>query len=204
MKKIAAALFVVATFASCNKGKMKPAPPPFRPKVVGTPGPEPVDPTQPTDCEPAKDTLASLSYGERSIPESEGLAREGVAKLTSAEGQGIDEPTRQGLVKDAVDSLIAALIADPYNVSATYNLAAAYARIDRPQCSINMLQRMIQMRGHPSKKNAVDDKLDRLLGRKKQTLDPDFKDLRTDPRFRELISSICSGTDDPGCVSGKR
>ena len=96
---------------------------------------------------------------------------------------------------------ITALNADPYNVRATYSLAAAYARIERRQCSLNLLNRLLQMRAHQSKRADVEAALDRLLGRK-QPLDPDFADMRTDDRFRQLIMKMCEGTNDPNCVYG--
>ena len=64
--------------------------------------------------------------------------------------------TREQYQTDAVNDFITALAADPYNVKATYGLAAAYAKIGRKQCSINLLTRMLQMRPHPSKKAEVE------------------------------------------------
>jgi hypothetical protein len=101
----------------------------------------------------------------------------------------------------AVRDLITALRGDPYNVSATYTLARAYARIGRPQCSMYLLTRLLQMRPHPSKRASVEAHLDQLLGRK-QALDPDFAEMRRDDRFRELIKRMCEGTNDPNCVYG--
>jgi hypothetical protein len=106
------------------------------------------------------------------------------------------------MLKEAVDGFITALLADPYNVNATYNLAAAYARVGRGQCAINLLTRLIQMRDHASRKEEVESKLDRLLGRKKTTLDPDFAQMRDDQRFRGLIAKMCEGSNDPACVFG--
>jgi hypothetical protein len=57
------------------------------------------------------------------------------------------------------------------------------------------------MRPHPSKHADVEGALDRLLGRK-QPLDPDFADMRTDDRFRQLIMKMCEGTNDANCVYG--
>ena len=64
-------------------------------------------------------------------------------------------------------------------MTATYNLAAAYARIGRKQCSLNLLTRLLQMRAHDAKRPEVEAHLDRLLGRK-QVLDPDFSEMRND------------------------
>ncbi len=119
----------------------------------------------------------------------------------ATESAEIEKLTREGYINDAVDHFITALSADPYNVTATYNLAAAYARIGRKQCSINLLTRLLQMRPHPSKHDDVEKHLDRLLGRK-QVLDPDFSEMRKDARFRALIAKMCEGTNDANCVYG--
>jgi hypothetical protein len=105
------------------------------------------------------------------------------------------------MVTKAVHDFITALSADPYNVEATYGLAAAYATIGRPQCTVNLLTRLLQMKAHPSKRAMVDQHLDKLLGRK-QILDPDFANMRRDERFRALIQKMCEGTNDPNCVYG--
>jgi hypothetical protein len=203
MRNLAPFLFLAVLALGACGGKVTPAPQPFRPKVVDTGPTDPPPTTAPADCEPVKESIGALSYGERSIPESEALTKLADTSMASADGQGIDQSTREQLFIEAVERLVQALVADPYNVNATYALAAAYAKIDRQQCSLNMLERLIQMRSHPSKKAAVDAKLDVLLGRRKQAIDTSFKNLRADPRFRELISGICAGTDDPGCVMGR-
>jgi hypothetical protein len=193
------ALAFVLLLAACGAGKAPAAPQPQRPKAE----PRPVDPGPgldvPDDCEPSKDSLGSKTYKERSIDESADYAKEGMTKLAGADAPGIEESTKQALIRDAVEDLIAALVADPYNVEATYSLAATYAEIKRPQCSLNMLSRLIQMRTHTSKKTAVEAKLDELLGRKKKTVDSRFRSLRTDQRYRDLIEGICAGSNDPGC-----
>ena len=122
-------------------------------------------------------------------------------ELKAAETTEADRGTREAYITDAVEHLITALSADPYNVSATYHLAAAYARIGRRQCSLNLLQRLLQLRPHASRRAEVEQHLDRLLGRK-QVLDPDFADMRRDERFRALIQNMCEGTNDASCVFG--
>ena len=199
---LATAVLAVAAAACGGKGKLTPPPPPLRPEAKPVEKPvtnvEPADcpPTDPNDLEPAK------TFDQRSIPESEKLANMSVGMLQQAQTAGIGRPAREQLITDAVTGFIHALLADPYNVNATYNLAAAYARIDRKQCAINLLERLIQMRDHESRKEAVEKKLDRLLGRNKQSLDPDFNDMRGDARFRELITKMCEGSADPACVFG--
>jgi hypothetical protein len=173
-------------------------PPPLRPDPV--PKPEVV---VAKDCE-ATDPATEpkfVAFDERSIPEGQRLADQGYAKLNSANSAEIDRRTRDDALTDAVNDFITALAADPYNVKATYGLAASYAKIGRKQCSINLLTRLLQMRPHPSKKDDVERVFDRLLGRK-QALDPDFSDMRRDPRFRELIAKMCADTNDPNCVFG--
>ena len=157
----------------------------------------------PTDCQPISPAhqLPAKAFAQRSIPESNKLAKDALDKLTTAEGK-VDKPTREGLITEAVDEFITALLADPYNVRATYNLAAAYARIGRKQCAINMLIRLLQMKNHPSRKVDVEHSIDRLLGRKRVQLDPDFNDMRADQRFRALIAKMCEGSGDPACVFG--
>ena len=113
----------------------------------------------------------------------------------------VDRQTREQYITDAVAHLLTALDADPYNVNATYSLAAAYARIGRRQCSLNLLTRMLQMRPHQSKRADVELHLDKLLGRK-QVLDPDFSEMRNDERFRTLIRKMCEGTNSANCVYG--
>ncbi len=203
MSLIRASLLLVL-LASCGGGKLTPPPAPLRPVAKPVDKPPPVaarpadcDPTDPAEKEPSK------SFAQRSIPEAERLAREGDEFLKQAQTDGIDRATREALIEDAVKGLITALLADPYNVLATYKLAAAYARIDRKQCSINLLERLLNMRDHESRKAQVEARLDQLLGRNRQPLDPDFSDMRGDRRFRDLIARMCEGSADPACVFGK-
>jgi hypothetical protein len=200
---IASLLLSLLVTGACGGGPVTKAPQPLRPKAEGLP-PAP-EKTEVVDCEPPNPMAGrpALTYGERSIPEADKLAKQGFDDLRAAESPGIDPVERERLITNAVSSFIDALLADPYNVHATYNLAAAYARIGREQCSINMLERLLQMRDHDSKHKQVEEKLDRLLGRNRQALDPDFADLRSNARFRDLIRDMCAGTDDPGCVHGK-
>jgi len=174
-----------------------PAPEPRRPK------PKPVadrsKDTRRTDCEPRDPTkeLPPVPFDERSVDEAENLATQGVGLMRRAETRGIEKKEREDLLTEAVNRFITALLADPYNVPATYHLAAAYARINRPQCAVNLLSRLVPLRKHASQRAKVEEKIDRLLGRGdyQGQLDPDFFDLRDDPRFRELVKEFDPGAD---------
>ena len=172
--------------------EVEPAPPPKRPKEIKV---QKVSEEAQSDCEPIDPKLLppSVAYVERSIDESQNLANQGFTKLTRAEEADTGRIEREELINSAVDNFITALRADPYNVHATYNLAAAYARIDRPQCAINMLERLVNLRRLRSQKDLVEAKLDRLFGRGKyrRQLDPDFREMRDMEIFRDLVKKFC-------------
>jgi hypothetical protein len=191
----------LALFGAC-RGKQEPTapPPPLRPEAEA--GPSKSSSAIQKDCEPV-DTdhePKPLSFVERSIPEGNRLAEQGKAKLRTAQSAEVTRATREDMITEAVDDFITALRADPYNVEATYSLAAAYATIGRAQCTINLLTRMLQMRPHTAKRGEVEARLNRLLGRN-QALDPDFAEMRKDERFRALIQKMCEGSD-ANCVYG--
>lgn len=178
--------------AACGGGStVKPAPPPLRPQARRAP--LPAAQRQRSDCESVvpSDGPSPLSYEERSVEEAENLANQGYDLL---QGSSADQDSQQSeqMLEQAVHRLITALLADPYNVHATYNLAAAYARIGRGQCAVNLLSRLVPLRRLPSLAPKVEEKLDRLLGRKEYRgrLDPDFFELRDDPRFRDLVKNF--------------
>lgn len=191
------ALAVAASFGAACKSAPKPTlpPPPLRPEPVIKPAPVAVK----TDCDPPDPatTPDAKTYAERAprIQEAQRLSEEGLAKLQAAEGTSLDPASREQLITDAVSSFLDSLSADPYNVNSTYNLAAAYARIGRKQCAYNLLDRLIQMRNHASRSAEVSQKLDRLLGRNKTPLDPDFRDMRSEQTFDCIINNI--GTNTP-------
>lgn len=193
-------LLLLAFVAACGGSQeMTAPPPPLRPD----PEPLPKQAAADKDCAPTdpKEELKALTFDERSIPEGQRLADLGNGNLRVAEGGDVARSTRESSITDAVKFYTTALGADPYNVNATYGLAAAYAMIGRRQCSINMLTRLLQMRPHPSKHAEVEAAIDHLLGRH-QPLDPDFLEMRRDERFRLLIAKMCEGTNDPNCVYG--
>jgi hypothetical protein len=183
---------LLVVLAACGGDTVRGAPPPLRPppRAVASE----MSPSSRTDCSEVAPTdgPAPLSYDERSIEEAGNLADQGYAMLEQSalatEGSG----ERERLLEQAVHRFITALLADPYNVHATYNLAAAYARIGRGQCAVNLLGRLVPLRKLPSQRVKVEEKLDRLLGRKgyRGRLDPDFLYLRDDPRFRDLVKNF--------------
>jgi hypothetical protein len=186
---------VVATLClvgCAGSQKIPPAPEPLRPKPRETPsrGYE----EERTDCDPLEGRagLPPISFDERSVEEADNLANQGFTMLKAAENRELPEQEVERLLENSVDRFITALLADPYNVHATYNLAAAYARVGRSQCAVNLLTRLMPLRRLPSQKAKVEEKLDRLFGRAeyKGRLDPDFLQLRDDPRFRELAKDL--------------
>lgn len=192
-----ALVLTCATLGACKKSApLTPPPPPLRPTPLPPPPPPPA---AKTDCDPStpQSTLPAVAYSVRQprIDEAQKLADAAVADLQAAEGGELDPKTREQFITSAVEGLLNSLNADPYNVHATYNLAAAYARIKRNQCSLNMLERLMLMKDHHSRKVEVGKKIDRLLGRNATRLDPDFNDLRQDKRFGCLISNM--GAEQP-------
>jgi hypothetical protein len=194
----ALALCCVASLGCPEKQELTAPPPPLRPEAEAAP---PRSQAIQKDCEPVDNEPKPLSFDARSIPEGTRLAEQGKAKLRTGRSAEVTRVTSEDMVTQAVDDFITALRADPYNVEATYSLAAAYATMGRYQCAINLLTRLLQMRPHPSKRADVEQHLDKLLGRK-QVLDPDFAAMRKDERFRALIQKMCEGTNDANCVYG--
>jgi len=202
LRLVVSTLLGASLAAGCHgKPEVTAPPPPLRPEAEATP-PKAQSTTQ-KDCEPVDPERETkpLSFDERSIPEGKRLAEQGRSKLRQARSAEVTRTTREDMITQAVDDFITSLRADPYNVEATYSLAAAYATIARHQCTINLLTRLLQLRPHPSKHAEVEQHLDKLLGRK-QALDPDFAEMRKDERFRALIQKMCEGTNDPNCVYG--
>lgn len=193
----AAALLAVAC---SKKQEITAPPPPLRPEPEAT-ADQAKD--QQKDCEVVTPEMEEkpMAFDQRAITESAKLSDGARQNLKLAESAEIERIQREEYITYAVRDLITALRGDPYNVAATYTLAKAYARIGRPQCSMNLLTRLLQMRPHPSKRPQVEQHLDMLLGRK-QALDPDFAEMRRDDRFRQLIKEMCEGTNDPSCVYG--
>jgi hypothetical protein len=182
-----------ALAGGCAKqGTVQPASEPRRPEAkVAEAAP---DRPARTDCAAWKpaDLPGSWTYDQRVVSQGENLANDAFDLLRESEKTSLPRPRRESLIAEAVDKFILALKSDPYNVHATYNLAAAYARIGRDQCSLNLLERLIALRLLPSQKAAVDAKVDRLLGRGryKGDMDPDFYQLRGDSRFLGVVKDL--------------
>lgn len=187
MKPLALCVFTLCFAAACASATPKPAPPPRRPLPMA-------QKEAPKDCMPW--SIAALPpavpHDRRSIEESENLAEAASQLLGASQDRGKPLDVRQRLMTDAVDRLITALLADPYNVEATYVLAATYARIGRAQCAVNLLGRLGALEKLPSLRAAASAKIDLLLGRGefRGRMDPDFFELRDDPRFREVVAKF--------------
>ena len=139
---------LTAAFALAACGGPKKAPPPRRPKAKSAADDGPFD--KRTDCRRTnrKRQLPPVPFDERSVDEADNLADEGQALLRQSSARSIEPKQREELITDAVNRLTTALLADPYNVDATYTLAAAYARIGRAQCAVNLLARLVPLRKH--------------------------------------------------------
>jgi hypothetical protein len=143
-------------------------------------------PQSPEDCEAVmpNEGPPPKRYKELAIDEGAAHAAEGLKILIESE-KNIPPEDVAAKIEAAVAKFFAALAADPYNVNATYNLAAAYARIGRNQCAVNLLYRLAAMKDFHSRKKAIDQKRDRFLGQAKWKgrPDPDFSALRAKPEF---------------------
>ena len=61
------------------------------------------------------------------------------------------------------------------------------------------------MQEHHSRKDEVAASINRLLGRVGKNVDPDFNEMRSDPRFRQMIANMCGNSRDAtDCVYGGR
>lgn len=181
-------LACVACFATaCATTTPKPAPPPRRPEPIAAK-------ELPKDCTPWSPAALppAVVHERRSIEEAQNLAAAGRELLDASKDRGKPPAARQKLVSSAADRLITALLADPYNVEATYVLASTYARIGRAQCAVNLLARLAKLQKLPSLAAAAKAKVDLLFGRGdyRGRMDPDFFDLRDDPRFREVATQF--------------
>jgi hypothetical protein len=169
-------------------GSVGPAPEPRRPE----PPAEAAEPPAPADCAPIAGEPAPVPYAERSIDEARNLAASGLARMEASRDRSQPLAAREAALSEAVDHFITALLADPYQVRATYELAAAYATIGRRQCALNLLARLAPLGELRSVREEVEEVIDRLLGRNRHQgrMDPSFFELRDDPAFRELVRAL--------------
>src|SRR5262249_20082695 len=126
MKKL---VFLVALAACHEKVELTAPPPPLRPEA------EPVVPEAKAinrkDCDATDPDheLKAMPFDERSIPEGQRLTDDAKSRLATARSPDVARSTYEQNISEAVDTLITALRADPYNVQATYALAETYAKI---------------------------------------------------------------------------
>jgi len=187
MRRLAIALLLATGCAT--SGPVPPAPAPRRPppeKLVKTGTQE--------DCKPVvpEELPSAVPYEQRSRMESANLSATASKMLGDAFKAGVGAMERERMITDAVADLVTALKADPYNVTASYALAAAYSRIGRKQCALNLLERLSNLRRLNSFNPEVEAKIDKLLGRNqyKGALDHDFDDMRGDDNFRDLVKEL--------------
>lgn len=184
----AAAIALAAPQAACQP-KVVPAPAkPKRPKAkpINQPGPAVAD------CTVAviEQSPPAVPYKARVIVESNNLSRKGIKLLSDAAKDGLEPELMESMFIEGVEDLLTSLKADPYNVDATYHLAAAYARIDRRQCTINLLDRLSLLRRLASHRPTVERRVDQLLGRNGKPLDSSFDPMRADERFRDVVEKL--------------
>ncbi len=184
---VLAALAGSAATAGCG-GATEPAPSPLRPEAE--PRPEVV--TEPEDCEPERAGAEPLARDDRSIEESGNLADSGFDWMDQARDRAEPLEAREAALAAAIDHFTKALAADPYNVRATYELAAAYAQIGRRGCALYLLARLQPLGELRSAQDEVEEVVARLLGRgdHEGRMDPAFFDLRDDPQFRRLVADF--------------
>jgi len=201
MRNLTVIAFALAT-VSCASAKAPPPGDPVRPppqklqavvsqdRVSVVTGPleqaqEDCDPMSPDQGPPPK------SVNGKDLKEAERIASEGLHNLIAAEKQ--DKPYAEvtTLIEQSVGQFHQSLALDPQNVKATYNLSAAYARIGRNQCALNLVARLVAMNRLGERKKDVGDAFDRIwgsgTGRWKGKPDPDFDHLRTDKRLTDLV-----------------
>jgi hypothetical protein len=111
---------------------------------------------------PPEPDAAALPYNEEcksgffednsKVRRNSGAARgkvgQGDAALGAAESSP-DPGVRASSTIEAINSYKKALLDDPFSAEATYKLAAAYARVRKKKCAIDLLTRLAQLKKHP-------------------------------------------------------
>jgi predicted Zn-dependent protease len=67
-----------------------------------------------------------------------------------------------GLIREAIDKYRNALVKDPYNVTATLELAVAYDKLLRKGCAIAMLKRLASLSNNPKWANEANRNIDSI------------------------------------------
>jgi len=170
-------------FLGCpSSGPVPPVKEPLRPKVktqrIGDINP---------DCVQEFVMDRAVPYSKRKVSEARGLAKGGSQSLKQV---GVPKNTEaEKVYEESVESLIEALSVDPYNVLATYELAAAYAQIKRASCATNLLARLLPLMKLPTKEKEAKSKVDALLGRG-SVADKRFDPIRRKGAFRSLMKKF--------------
>jgi hypothetical protein len=202
MRRLIALLAVVA-LGACATAKAGPVSDPLRPaaqklppvvaqdRVVAAVVSGPLD-QAPDDCDAVTPDQGPppKSVSKKDVAEAEKVASEGLHNLIAAEKQDKAYNEVATLIEQSVQQFLSALALDPLNVKATYNLSAAYARIGRNQCALNLIARLVAMHKVGERKRDCQDAFDRVYGsggKWKDKPDPDFQYLRNDKRLTSLL-----------------
>jgi tetratricopeptide (TPR) repeat protein len=188
--------------AGCATAKVTPPGDPLRPPPQKLPAvvtqtninavvKGPVD-QAPQDCEAQSPDQGPppKSPSGKDLDEAARIASAGLRNLIDAEQQTRPASEVTSLIEQAVSRFLQSLALDPLNVKATYNLSAAYARMGRNQCALNLVARLAAMDRKGLRKKDVVDAFQRIYGsggKWKGQADPDFQILRTDKRLTDLV-----------------
>ena len=195
-------LVLVILGGACASSKVPPPGDPLRPPPQKLPAmvaqtninavvKGPID-QSPQDCEPVSPDQGPPPKlpPRKDIDEAQKIASGGLRKLLDAENAGRPGGEVATLIEQAVQDFLRALSLDPLNVRATYNLSAAYARIGRNQCAVNLVARLVAMNRNGLRRAEVTDAFQRIYGsggKWKGQPDPDFQNLRSDKRLTDLV-----------------
>ncbi len=94
-------------------------------------------------------------------PMSRQLTDAGDSALQQAEKEKNDQK-KVDLIREAIDKYRNALIKDPYNVTATLELAVAYDKVLRKGCALAMLKRLASLSNNPKWANEANRNIDSI------------------------------------------
>jgi hypothetical protein len=196
-------ILLVALVAACGPKGPFPAADPLRPPAqkVDSGGPVAVTPVVAADCDPLAPAQGApaVAYKDRDEVGAQSLYKQQALPLlknsedSANPGGPPSSPDAQDAFLAAVKKFQEGLAMDPYNAHLTYNLAAAYARIGKNQCALNLLARLASFSKWPSRKANVQDCYNALTGHANfsgKGPDPDFDGLRGDDRFKAIVKSF--------------